>query len=164
MQESMKKTAMGLAALGALALGGSTLADAASTSKTTKSKSAKAKARSQRAAGRHAGGPGGPNVTPLTGDTADKVKAAALAKVPGTLVTSWADADGTYDALVRKTDGTVVKVEISKEFSATDVTTGGPGGPGGPGGHGPDGRDGAAPQGSTAPGSAPQTSTSGYGA
>ena len=95
--------------------------------------------------GGHRGGPGGPGgQTALTGDTAAKVKAAALKKVPGGTVlrTESGGHDGAaYHAHVRKSDGTEVVVLVDKDFEATSVQTrpargrgGHRGGPGGPGG------------------------------
>jgi hypothetical protein len=73
----------------------------------------------------------------LTGDTADKVKAAALAKYPGaTILRVETDSDGVYEAHMTKADGTRVTVEVGKDFAVTGEEAGGPGGPGG---HGPQG-------------------------
>lgn len=63
--------------------------------------------------GRHDGFPGRHAETPLTGETAAKVKAAALEKVPGGTVMRLeknADGAGPYEAHVRKSDGTHVVV------------------------------------------------------
>ncbi len=92
------------------------------------------------------GGPGGhggpghqrPDETALTGDTASKVTAAALAKVPGgTILRVEADGDGNaaYEAHMMKADGTPVTVYVDKDFNVVSVETGGPGGHGfgGPG-------------------------------
>lgn len=84
---------------------------------------------------------GNPNETALTGDTAAKVKAAALEKVPGaTVLRVETDEGGVYEAHVRKSDGTEVEVKVDKNYDVTAVETrpaGGRGGPGGRGGHGP---------------------------
>jgi hypothetical protein len=114
------KTAAVATALG-LSLGGAAYATAASTTTTPPS-------------GGH------PSETPLTGTTADQVKAAALAKVPGaTVLRVETDAGGVYEAHVRKSDGTEVEVHVDKDYTVTSVDTrpaGGRGGPGGHGGHG----------------------------
>lgn len=84
----------------------------------------------------------------LTGDTASKVKAAALAAVPGgTVERVETDAEGSpYEAHMTKADGTHVTVKVDKDFKVTTVETDrGPGGPGGPGGH----RGGPAPAATT---------------
>lgn len=77
--------------------------------------------------------------TPLTGDVAEKVKAAALAAVPGgTIVRVETDSDGSpYEAHVRKADGTEVVVKVGADFAVTGIEEGhGPGRPHGPGGPG----------------------------
>jgi hypothetical protein len=68
--------------------------------------------------------------TLLTGDTADKVKAAALAAVPGATVQRVEnDAEGSpYEAHILKPDGTPATVKVGSDFKATGVETGGPGG------------------------------------
>jgi uncharacterized membrane protein YkoI len=139
MFETTKKTLVALGLIGAFAAGGATLAGAA-----TKSKSSSADPAStteQR--------PDRPAQTQLTGDTADKVKAAALAKVPGATVLRVESGghNSAYHAHVRKSDGTEVVVLVNSSFEATAVETrpaggrgghrghGGPGGPGGRGDH-----------------------------
>jgi len=71
------------------------------------------------------GGPGGqrPDETPLTGDKAAKVKAAALAKLPGaTIVRVETDADGdAYEAHVTKADGSRATVKFNSSFTVTAV-------------------------------------------
>ena len=90
----------------------------------------------------HRGGPGGPRQAALTGDTAAKVKAAALEKVPGATVlrSEKGGPDGAaYHAHVRKSDGTEVVVLVNSQFEATSVQTRparGKGGPGHRGGRG----------------------------
>jgi hypothetical protein len=93
----------------------------------------------------------------LTGDTATKVRAAALAAVPGgTIERVENDAEGSpYEAHMTKADGTEVTVKFDKNFTVTAVETGmgkgdpmnggphGPGGPGRPGGAGGPGGAGA---------------------
>ena len=86
--------------------------------------------------------------TPLTGDTASKVRALALAKVPGgTIVRVETDADGNaaYEAHMTKADGTPVTVYVSKALDVVSVQSGMPGPPNGP----PNGRA-APPSGSGA--------------
>lgn len=70
------------------------------------------------------GGHGGPgmNETPLTGADAEKATAAAQARFPGgTVLRVETDADGTYEAHVRKADGTEVEVKMDKSFTITSV-------------------------------------------
>jgi hypothetical protein len=89
----------------------------------------------------------GPNETLLTGTTADKVKAAAQAAVPGgTIIRVETDSEGSpYEAHVQKSDGTYVTVKVDSSFKVTSTEdgfgrgpggAGGPGGPGAPGGYG----------------------------
>jgi len=64
--------------------------------------------------------------TPLTGDTAAKVRELALAKVPGgTIVRVETDADGNaaYEAHMTKSDGTPVTVYVNKDFEFVSVET-----------------------------------------
>ena len=114
------RTAIVASAIG-LSLGGAAYATAASQSSSTAP-------------------PGNPNEQALSGDTADKVKAAALAKVPGsTVLRVETDEGGVYEAHVRKTDGTEAEVHVDKDFAVTSVDTRPAGGPGGHGHGGPGG-------------------------
>lgn len=71
------------------------------------------------------GAPGGQrsDETPLTGDTAAKAKAAAVAKLPGsTVVRVETDADGgAYEAHVTKSDGSPATVIFDANFTVTEV-------------------------------------------
>ena len=79
----------------------------------------------------HAGSGGAPpwggqrsDETPLTGDTATKVEAAAKAKVPnGTVVRVETDADGhaAYEAHMTDADGTPVTVYVDEQFDVVSV-------------------------------------------
>jgi uncharacterized membrane protein YkoI len=78
--------------------------------------------------GRHGPGPGGPGgrgrEAALTGDTAAKVKAAAVHEVPGGTVlrAEKGGPDGSaYHVHVRKSDGTEVVVLVNASFDATSV-------------------------------------------
>ena len=70
----------------------------------------------------------------LTGDTADKVRAAAQAAVPGgTIQRVETDAEGSpYEAHMTKSDGTPVTVKVDSNYKVTSIDNG-PGGRGGPG-------------------------------
>jgi uncharacterized membrane protein YkoI len=61
--------------------------------------------------------------TLLTGTTAQKVRAAALAAVPGgTIIRVETDSDGSpYEAHVRKADGTEVTVKVDTSFKVTSI-------------------------------------------
>jgi hypothetical protein len=61
----------------------------------------------------------------LTGDTASKVRAAALAKHPGaTVLRVETDSDGVYEAHLETTDGQRVTVEVDKAFKVTGEESG----------------------------------------
>ena len=62
----------------------------------------------------------------LTGDTAEKVKAAALAAVPGgTIERVENDAEGSpYEAHMTKSDGSHVTVKVDSNFTVTGVENG----------------------------------------
>ena len=83
--------------------------------------------------GRQPWGPQRSDETPLTGDTAAKVRALALAKAPGgTIVRVETDADGNaaYEAHMVKADGTPVTVYVSNELKVVSVQSGMPRPPG----------------------------------
>ena len=63
---------------------------------------------------------------PLTGDTAARVEAAALAANPGaTVVRVETDAEGAaYEAHIRKADGTSATVKLDASFTVTGTETG----------------------------------------
>jgi uncharacterized membrane protein YkoI len=61
----------------------------------------------------------------LSGDTATKVRAAALAKYPGaTVLRVETDSDGVYEAHLQTTDGRRVTVEVDKAFKVTGEEAG----------------------------------------
>jgi hypothetical protein len=67
-----------------------------------------------------------PDETPLTGDTAAKVEAAAKAKVSGaTIVRVETDADGhaKYEAHIVGSDGTPATVYVNEQFQVVSVET-----------------------------------------
>ena len=72
----------------------------------------------------------GPGETLLTGTTAQRVRAAALKAAPGaSVVRVETDSDGsTYEAHLRKSDGSYVTVKVNASFAvtATDDGFGGP--------------------------------------
>ena len=83
--------------------------------------------------GRH-GPPGGngdesksqrPDEQLLTGETASKVRAAALAKYPGaTILRVETDSDGVYEAHLTTKDGRRVTVEVDRSFKVTGEEAG----------------------------------------
>jgi hypothetical protein len=136
MARTIGKTLAGVAALAALALGGSALAGAASNSGSTSGTTTQAQPPGGMGYGYGAGPPGrgpagghigrnGQRETPLSGDTATKVRQAALAKVSGTVERVETDADhgSPYEAHIRKSDGTELEVLVNKDFKVTAVNT-----------------------------------------
>jgi uncharacterized membrane protein YkoI len=112
MKKRARKLLMGVAALAAVALGGATVASAVSNGNGSAQRS---------------------DETALTGDTAAKVKDAALAKTGGgTVERVETDADGhaAYEAHVLKSDGTRVTVYVNKQFEVVGTESGRAGGPG----------------------------------
>ena len=127
MLRTARKAAVTLAALAALALGGSALAGAAQNSSSSATTTAQGSQAGQppgggRPAGQHVGA-NGKTEQLLTGDTAAKVKAAALKKVSGTVERVETDVDhgSPYEAHVTKSDGTQVEVLVDKDFEVTAV-------------------------------------------
>jgi len=116
---------VGLVASGLLAggiLAGSHLASAAGqTSGTPAATAVASKARPDPATVSH-----GPGETLLTGTTAAKVRAAALAAVPGgTIIRVETDSAGSpYEAHVRNADGSIATVKVNKDFRVTSTETG----------------------------------------
>jgi hypothetical protein len=124
MLSTVRKSAAAVVAVGALGLGGSAIAGAAGTATPTATKPPQA--RPQREA--------------LSGSVAAKVKAAALAKLPGATVLR-TEAGGpygsAYHAHVKTSAGAEKVVLVNASFKATSVQADrGPRGGRGPGGHG----------------------------
>jgi hypothetical protein len=138
MSQSILKAAAGVAALAAIAFGASAIAGASGSGSGSGSAAL---------AGRPGGMPGGapPNGarggpppgapgfgSPVTGATAAKVKAAALARYPGTIERVAALPGGRgYIAHVFRTGGSEVHVLVNTRFEVTGLATPPPGGPGG---------------------------------
>jgi hypothetical protein len=128
----IRSTLVTAAAVGAAAVGGAAIANAAtsSTSSTsTTSTSAPPGSPPQGAPAFHPsrGGHtvGGKTETLLSGDVASKVRAAALAKVSGTVerVETNVDDGAPYEAHIVRSDGTQVIVEINSDFTVHAVQT-----------------------------------------
>lgn len=119
------------AAIGAAAVGGGAIANAAGSTTTTPSASSSAPSGSQPSApqrpdpskGGHQAN--GKTETLLTGDTAAKVRAAALAKVSGTVerVETNVDSSAPYEAHIKKSDGTEVEVQVNSDYTVAAVNT-----------------------------------------
>jgi uncharacterized membrane protein YkoI len=131
MYKAVQKSAVTAAALGALALGGSAIAGAADNTSTSTTTTTQGNAGKQR-----------PPRQALSSETAAKVKAAALDKVPGATVLR-TEAGGPYStayhAHIKTADGTreVVLVNMAFEATAVQADNGPPGGRGRRGHGGP---------------------------
>jgi hypothetical protein len=74
----------------------------------------------------------------LTGTTAEKVRAAALAKYPkATIQRVETDSEGVYEAHMSAADGQQLTVQVGKDFKVTGIDSHGPGGHGDREGAGP---------------------------
>lgn len=133
MTDRVKNLLLIVLSVTALALGGSAIAGAASggggsngNGQGNGSSSANLPARPP--SGPQAGlPPQRPDETLLTGDTAAKVRAAALAKVTGgTIDRVETDADGhaAYEAHMTRSDGSRVTVYVDKSFDVVGVESG----------------------------------------
>jgi uncharacterized membrane protein YkoI len=131
MSDSMKRTAQSVVVLAAVALGAAAVGSAVTGNNSSGSSSNTTTAANQ------APSPGrSPWLGPrpqhqgeqlLTGDTAEKVRAAALAKVPGgTIQRVENDADGhaAYEAHMQRSDGSLVTVYVNKQFEVVSVENG----------------------------------------
>jgi hypothetical protein len=133
-RRARRLAATGLVVSGLLAggiLAGSQVANAASTSPTSSASTSAASSDPNVGLDpttmRH-----GPGETLLTDGTASKVKAAALAAVPGgTVIRVETDSAGSpYEAHVEKSDGSIVTVKVDDSFNVTTTESGfGAGGP-----------------------------------
>jgi uncharacterized membrane protein YkoI len=119
--QGMRSKLVTAAAVAAAAVSGGAIANAA-TSSSTPSASSTAKQHDPSKGGHTANGK---TEKLLTGDVAAKVKAAALAKVSGTVerVETNVDSSAPYEAHIRKADGTEVEVQVSKDYSVAAVNT-----------------------------------------
>jgi uncharacterized membrane protein YkoI len=131
MKNTLWKTWLGVAVLAVCGLTGAAVAlgaGSASTKATATSTSTTAK-------------PSRTPETPLTGDTLAKVKAAAIAKVGGTVDSATTENDSSnaaavYEVHLTKADGSHVTVILDKDYNVLTVETGGPRGGHGHGGNG----------------------------
>ena len=110
-----------ITAVAAAAVGGAGIANAASSS--SASTSSTSAAAQHQSGGRHM--VNGKTEQALSGDVAAKVKAAALAKVSGTVerVETNVDGDAPYEAHITKSDGSSVEVQINSDYTVAAVNT-----------------------------------------
>ena len=133
MTDRVKNVLLIVLSVMALALGGSALAGAASGGSGSGSRG-NGSSNNNLPARPQFGGPGQAGVPPqrpdetlLTGDTAAKVRAAALAKVSGgTIERVENDADGNaaYEAHMTRSDGSRVTVYVNKSFQVVGTEAG----------------------------------------
>jgi hypothetical protein len=134
MFDRFRKLIVTLAALGAVAVGAAAIASAASSGSGTTSGTTTTQPAQPPAAPPSGQAPApqdmthGPGETLLTGDVADKVRQAALDKVPGATVVrveTDSDPDGSaYEAHLQKSDGSFATVEVDKDFQVVGVEDG----------------------------------------
>ena len=119
---SIRSKLVTVAAVAAAAVSGAAIASAA-TSGTTSSSAAANKAQQQRDPSEGGHTVNGKTEKLLTGDVESKVRAAALAKASGTVerVETNVDSSAPYEAHIRKSDGTEVEVQVSKDFTVSAV-------------------------------------------
>jgi len=121
---SLRSKLVTFAAVVAAAVSGAAIASAA-TSGTASSSSSVSTNQARPAHDPSQGGHtyNGRTETLLTGDAATKVRAAALAKVSGTVdrVETNVDDSAPYEAHITKSDGAQVIVEINKDYSVASV-------------------------------------------
>jgi hypothetical protein len=123
----LRSTLVTAAAVAAAAVSGSALAGAATSSTPTPSAGSGTTAAPQQgrppdpSKGGHTAN--GKTEKPLTGDVESKVRAAALAKVPGTVerVETNVDSSAPYEAHIRKSDGTEVEVQVGSDYTVSAV-------------------------------------------
>ena len=120
---SLRSKLVTFAAVAAAAVSGVGIANAASSTTTSSSASATPTAAQQQSGGRHT--VNGKTEKALTGDVAAKVKAAALAKVAGTVERVETNVDGSapYEAHITKSDGTSVEVQVNSDYTVAAVNT-----------------------------------------
>jgi uncharacterized membrane protein YkoI len=130
MTDKVKNTALVVSSLAALALGGSAIAGAASDDNSASTSSSATEtaqrdddndARPERSHRQRA------EKGLLTGDSASKVRAAALARVPGgTIERLETDGDGhaAYEAHMTNADGDRVTVYVNAQFEVVSVESG----------------------------------------
>jgi uncharacterized membrane protein YkoI len=123
---------VGAAAVAAAAVSGAAIASAATSGSPSSSSSAQTAAapgQPQRDPSRAGHTVNGKTEELLSGDVASKVRAAALAKVPGTVerVETNVDSSAPYEAHIRKSDGTEVEVQVGSDYTVSAVNEmGGP--------------------------------------
>jgi uncharacterized membrane protein YkoI len=122
---SVRSKLVTFAAVAAAAVSGAAIANAATGGSGSSSSPSSSAAPHDRDPSKGGHSAGGKTEKPLTGDVASKVRAAALAKVPGTVerVETNVDSSAPYEAHIRKSDGTEVEVQVNSDYSVAAVNT-----------------------------------------
>jgi len=125
---SIRSKLVTFTAVAAAALGGAAFANAATSGKASSTPTPPASATAPR--GGFDPSKGGHTVDGkteklLTGEVESKVRAAALAKVSGTVerVETNVDSSAPYEAHIRKADGTEVEVQVNSDYTVAAVNT-----------------------------------------
>lgn len=124
---SLRSKLVTFAAVAAAAVSGAAIANAATSGKSSSQNGSPSQSQQQAAPQRDPSKGGhtvnGKTETLLSGDVAAKVKAAALAKVSGTVerVETNVDSSVPYEAHIRKSDGTEVEVQVNEDYSVAAV-------------------------------------------
>ena len=115
--DTIKKSLAGLVLLAAFALGGAAIAGAADSDSSSNAAATETSKRNDQAPRQRA------DEELLTGETAEKVRAAALAKEAGTVDRVETDGDGNakYEAHITKADGSRVTVYVNEQFEVVGV-------------------------------------------
>ena len=118
---TMRTKLASVAAICAAAIGGGAIANAATSTSTTATPSATSAPSTQPPQGPHT--LNGKTEQALSGDTAAKVKEAALGKVSGAVdrVETNVDSSAPYEAHITKADGSQVTVEVNGDFTVASV-------------------------------------------
>jgi hypothetical protein len=128
---SIRSKLVTVAAVGAVAISGAAIATAATSGTTSTTPTTPAPPPRNGVPGPpHDPSKGGHTLngkmeTLLTGDVEAKVRAAALAKVPGTVerVETNVDSSAPYEAHIVKSDGTEVEVQVNSDYTVSAVNT-----------------------------------------
>ena len=122
---SIRSKLVTFAAVGAAAVTGATIASAATTGKAASPSSTPSapQGRPQHDPSQAGHTFNGKTEKLLTGDVAAKVRAAALAKVPGTVerMETNVDSSAPYEAHIVKSDGTEVEVQVNSDYTVAAV-------------------------------------------
>ena len=117
----MRSKLVTFAAIAAAGASGAAIANAATSGSASSSSSSAPAAQRDPSRGGHT--VNGKTEKLLSGDAASKVRAAALAKVPGTVerVETNVDSSAPYEAHIRKSDGTEVEVQVNSDYTVAAV-------------------------------------------